>query len=749
MTGHTLSAHFFLAFLRIFSLFEHKVERFMAARESLDQIPTAPVAAQDDIWVTSPDSDLAAGFTLPPGGVADERIEPPGSGRRWRVTRPDYITASGRDLRLDLIRGLMVFVMIVDHLGEDSPLFLLTGGGRFLTSAAEGFVLISGLMTGLVYWRIVLRDGMSFALHKLLGRAATLYVVTVTATLLFIAFSEGAALPWARRLDLGNPVAFVVSVFTLHQTYFLVDVLLLYTIFSLGALAAFVMFDHGKSGLVLAGSALMYVLSQFVPNLVTLPWPIEGKFYNLAAWQALFFAGLWLGHNQSRIPTLGYRATKRVMLGTGAVMAAIIGLFALFRLEGGLLFDELIPNSTALLSARLWAEKYLFLKSELQFGRVVTSAIVFGFFFFVTTRFWGPIRRVTGALLLPLGRHALYAFTALIAVVGLFGFARSKLNPALAGAPWLDTVIMIAGVALIWLLIRLRFLMPTPATRQYWLSAPLAAGLVTVLLLTARVDAANASIARVREDYGRIAQRVLADRRPGDRVWLNGSDFADAYTVHDSNPARVFALPAVTDGGDDPAADPAVAVDLAAAGSSRIYVLFYGERVADPEGWYERWLAEHAFKASEEWVGDIRLATYAIHRPFVPVPAGAVWRGGITLSSASVDLSDVGAGDIVPVALFWTAPDAPSANLTVFIHLGPLDGAPVAQNDGSPVAGFRPTASWRPGETIADQRGVYVTPSTPPGRYTLFAGLYDSATGERLKLVSGADRFALGQVTVR
>jgi hypothetical protein len=228
-------------------------------------------------------------------------------------------------------------------------------------------------------------------------------------------------------------------------------------------------------------------------------------------------------------------------------------------------------------------------------------------------------------------------------------------------------------------------------------------------------------------------------------VWLIGPDFADAYTAHDPGPARVFALSAASDSSDDPEA----VAGLAAAGSSRIYVLFYGERTADPEGRDERWLAEHAFKAREEWVGDIRLATYAIHRASVPLPVGAVWRGGITLASASVDLSDVGAGDIIPMALSWTAPDALSANLTVFIHLGPADGAPAAQNESAPVAGFRPTASWRPGETITDQRGVSITPSTPPGRYTLFAGLYDSATGERLKLASGEDRFALGQVTVR
>ena len=713
--------------------------------ETQESEPRPLVAAQDEIWVTSPDGDLAKGFTLPPGGDSDESADTPKPGRRWRVPRPDYITAGGRDLRLDLIRGFMVFVMVVDHLGEDSPLFLLTGGGRFLTSAAEGFVLISGLMTGLVYRRIIQRDGLSTALLKLLQRAKSLYAVTVTTTLLFVAFLSAASLPMSRRVDMGNPVAFVASIFTLHQTYGLVDVLLVYTFFFVSAPAIFVLFEHGKGGLALAGSALLYALSQFIPSSVTMPWPIEGGFYNLAAWQALFFGGLWIGRSQARLPTLGHRATRYGLIVTGSLMAATLGVFVLLRLGGTPPFSSLVPDSEALQNARLWAEKALFLKSELQFGRLIASAIVFAFLFFVATRFWRPIRRVTGSLLLPLGRHSLYAFTALIALVGLFSFARSKLNPAIASAPWLDTVVMIAGVALIWLLIKLRVLMPTPATRRYWLAAPLAAGLVAGMLLTARVNEANASVARVREDYGRIAQRVLADPRPGDRVWLNGPDFADAYTAHDPDRARVFALPNAADS----SADADAAVSLAAAGSSRVYALFYGERAADPEGRYERWLAEHAFKAREEWVGDIRWATYAIHRALVPVPAGAVWRGGITLSLASVDLSDVSAGDIIPVALSWSAPDAPSADLSVFIHLGPADGAPVAQNDNAPVAGFRPTTSWRPGETIIDQRGVYVTPSTPPGRYTLFAGLYDSATGERLKLVSGEDRFALGQVMVR
>lgn len=248
-----------------------------------------------------------------------------------------------------------------------------------------------------------------------------------------------------------------------------------------------------------------------------------------------------------------------------------------------------------------------------------------------------------------------------------------------------------------------------------------------------------------RDDYRGIARAVLADLRPGDRVWFSGPNQWEVYTYYDPDPARVFPVPYRPS--SDAAAD--AALTPAAAGASRIYALFYGEREADPESRYERWLAERAYKAREEWVGNIRLASYAINRNLAPAGRGAAWQGGISLASARIDLADVRAGDIIPLALTWTTSSTLAANLSVFVHLGLADGPPVAQNDGAPGAGFRPTTSWRPNESIIDQRGVLITPATPPGRYTLFVGLYDPATGQRLKLTTGADRLALGDIVVR
>src|SRR5574341_1238291 len=96
----------------------------------------------------------------------------------WR-----YPSNEKRDLRLDLMRGFAVMVMVVDHFGGSSWLYLVTGGNAFFTSGAEAFVLISGMVVGMVYGAIALRDGLWSATVKALKRAWTLYKLTVVLTL--------------------------------------------------------------------------------------------------------------------------------------------------------------------------------------------------------------------------------------------------------------------------------------------------------------------------------------------------------------------------------------------------------------------------------------------------------------------------------------------------------------------------------------------------------------------------------------
>jgi len=59
--------------------------------------------------------------------------------------------AGKRDVRIDLLRGAAIVAMVVDHVGgRESWLYLLTGGNRFYVSAAEGFVFLAGLISGII-----------------------------------------------------------------------------------------------------------------------------------------------------------------------------------------------------------------------------------------------------------------------------------------------------------------------------------------------------------------------------------------------------------------------------------------------------------------------------------------------------------------------------------------------------------------------------------------------------------------------
>ena len=385
-----------------------------------------------------------------------------------------------------MLRGYFVLAMVVDHVRGPSPLYLLTGGNRFYTSAAEGFILTSGLVAGLVYHRLIQRDGMGPSLRKVLKRAWSLYLLTIGLTLLLVPISELLYLPWAQGVDLSNPLGFVVSVLTLHRTYYLVDVMLLYTVLFLLSPLAFYLLTKGKTWHLLGGSWLLWLLFQVFPDYVSLPWPIAGNYlFAFSAWQVLFFTGLALGCNHDRIPVLRCRSTRASLVLAGLGTAALIVLFFVLDMPTDAMPASLAIGSSTPAEMRLWFQEQVFAKAGLRLGRLVASAVVFSFLFLSATVFWRQLRRVFGWLLLPLGQHALYAYTAHIVIVALVAIAVAPFKIAYPGPQWLNAVIQVGSVLVIWLLVRRQFLSPTPSTRRLWYSSPAAFAVVIVIGLTA------------------------------------------------------------------------------------------------------------------------------------------------------------------------------------------------------------------------------------------------------------------------
>lgn len=89
------------------------------------------------------------------------------------------------------------------------------------------------------------------------------------------------------------------------------------------------------------------------------------------------------------------------------------------------------------------------------------------------------------------------------------------------------------------------------------------------------------------------------------------------------------------------------------------------------------------------------------------------------------------------VTLLWEAYAPVDRDYSVFVHVVDAAGNTVAQSDGWPVCGTEPTHGWEVGDVHLDPRVVDLPPSLAPGRYTVRAGLYDPATGERLPAREG------------
>jgi hypothetical protein len=158
--------------------------------------------------------------------------------------------AGRRDLRLDLLRGFAVLAMVADHIGgERSWLYTITGGDAFFVSAAEVFVFISGLLMGSIYAGVITRQGLGAALRKTLQRTWTLYFLTAMLTLTFMALSTQLHLEWGLTVASATWPDLIISVLTLHRTFYLTDILLLYTLLVLAAVPVLVLLVYGHTRL--------------------------------------------------------------------------------------------------------------------------------------------------------------------------------------------------------------------------------------------------------------------------------------------------------------------------------------------------------------------------------------------------------------------------------------------------------------------------------------------------------------------
>ncbi|HSW17923.1 MAG TPA: OpgC domain-containing protein [Ramlibacter sp.] len=221
---------------------------------------------------------------------------------------------ASRQWEIDALRGLMLALMTVTHL----PTRLTEPIGQPLgfVSAAEGFVLLSAYMAGLVYGRRAWRDGV-VAMRQAFWRRALVVYACHAATLLFLF----TAIAWIGiKVDqpavkdlmayyLEHPWSALGSGLLLVYEPPLLDILPMYVLFMLASPWVLALsMRWGWTPLILASVAL-WALAQFglgqwlyghLALLLSLrvPYSETGSFETLA-WQFLWMLGLWMGASRN------------------------------------------------------------------------------------------------------------------------------------------------------------------------------------------------------------------------------------------------------------------------------------------------------------------------------------------------------------------------------------------------------------------------------------------------------------------
>ncbi|MEL7657511.1 MAG: OpgC domain-containing protein [Bacillota bacterium] len=369
-----------------------------------------------------------------------------------------YITSSGRDLRLDFLRGYFIMIMIIDHIIGPSPLYWFTGGTRFFISGAEGFFLISGLVTGIVYHRIIESKGLKATLQKMIRRLFVLYLVATSLKLVPLIFKDTL---WTNNQ--AQPLQ-ITRVFTLQAG----GVITAYVFLFILAPFALTLLNRGKGYILLAISWLWYILYVFFPATVTFPF---ATFTNLSGLQVLFFTAMFVGFKEHK--TLDYGKiiiNKNWLFCFASCFLVLIILFILLN-PPPMMQQDLIPQAT-----KLWINAHLFDKATLRPGRLIAAIPVYGTFFVFLSLYWKKVVEAFGWIILPFGTSALYAYSVHIPIdyaINLL-IASGVLSSTFISNMFIQTT----AVLLIWFLTSWRVLAPTRETMKFWYLFPFVLGLL-------------------------------------------------------------------------------------------------------------------------------------------------------------------------------------------------------------------------------------------------------------------------------
>ena len=350
---------------------------------------------------------------------------------------PPPAIASERDLRLDLFRGVALWLIFLDHIPENIVNWFTIRNYGF-SDATEIFIFISGYTAAFVYGRTMRDRGFVLASARILRRAWQIYVAHIFLFTIFMAeiayvaatFDNPLYAEEMKILDfLKQPDITIFQALLLKFKPVNMDVLPLYIVLLLlFPPTLFLLLRHPN--LALAGSAVVYALAWKLDwNLPAYPNGVW--FFNPFAWQLLFVFGAWcaLGGAQRLAGVLRSRIVLAVAI---AYLLFAFAITLTWHFES---LDRFVPG---------WLGEWMYPIDKtnldvLRFAHFLALAAVTVRF---VPRHWSGLKWPILQPAIRCGQHSLEIFC-----LGVFlAFAGQFIVAESSGGPLLQTAISVLGI---------------------------------------------------------------------------------------------------------------------------------------------------------------------------------------------------------------------------------------------------------------------------------------------------------------
>jgi hypothetical protein len=347
--------------------------------------------------------------------------------------------AGDRELRLDLFRGLALWLIFVDHL---PPNFLtwFTIRNYGFSDATEIFIFISGYTAAFVYGRAMLEAGVVVATARIMRRVWQIYVAHVFLFTIFLAEISYVATNFNNPLyteEMGimdflkQPDVTIIQALLLRFRPVNMDVLPLYIVLML-FLPLILWLMKWRTDVTLALSVALYALTWHFDWYLS-AYPNGVWFFNPFAWQLLFVFGAWCALG-------GAERMSRILSSQITMWLCFTYLLAAFFVT----LTWHIPQLSYLLPKVLEQWMYPISKTDLdvlRFAHFLALAAI-------TVRFlpkdWSGLKSVWLRPLILCGQHSLEIFC-----LGVFlAFAGHFVLAEISGGAALHFLISVAGIVI-------------------------------------------------------------------------------------------------------------------------------------------------------------------------------------------------------------------------------------------------------------------------------------------------------------